>query len=64
MFNIRQLLRLYAEGRGSKVISKTIGIGKLSKLLFKTPTGQSTQQHIHDKLIEKPGKNYLQQNYL
>jgi|GEM_PF-5292732 len=22
-------------------------------------TGQSTQQHIHDKLIEKPEKSYL-----
>ena len=29
----------------------------LSRLL-KTLTGQTTQQHIHDKLIEKPKKNY------
>ena len=28
MFKIRQLLRLYADGRGSKFISKTTGIAR------------------------------------
>jgi hypothetical protein len=31
--------------------------------LLKTLTGQSTQQHIHDKLIEKPNSNYPQPIY-
>ena len=37
--------------------------GYLSGLL-KTLTGQSTQQHIHDKLIEKAKENYRLQIYL
>jgi len=34
----------------------------LSRLL-KTLTGQSTQQHIHDKLIEKAKENYRPRSF-
>ena len=72
MFKIRQVLRLYADGRGSKFISKTTGIARntVKKYLLQFIELRLTVERVeamNDKqlatvfLIEKPKKESSRQ---
>ena len=65
MFKIRQVLRLYADGRGSKFISKTTGIARNTikkylllfvqlRLTIESVEAMSDKQMAAAFLIEKP----------